>query len=227
MSWDDTLMDSILEKASKYAVPIHGGKYMTKVKWFWGECTKREKSFLDDLESASFAHCLSQFPSMRRWKRGDFLFLSGPAGTGAQQWHFDTREGLMAVTGTVGGSTTPTEFAPFVYTSIDVDDENLHLVTNTMKLPKEWTDIEPYVTPPEWHAPKTIFPFMTDALHRGPAVPMGAKDRMGIYISWGPDGANTNRFIDKTFFNSLVDKYVYTHTHKPPPHLHNHHHHTI
>jgi hypothetical protein len=212
MAWDDTLMESILIKARFYAMPIHGGKYQTKVQWFWRECTPQEKTFLDQLTDACFEHALSQFPRMLAWARRDFLFLDGPPGSESQQWHFDTREDMVGMTITVGGSKTPTEFAPLVYASIDVDDEHLHTIAAKMQLPKIWAGQPAFVPPKEWNSTKTLFPFMANALHRGPAVPLRAPTRAGIYMTWGPDGTNTERFIDNTFFNSLVDQYVYTHT---------------
>ena len=141
-------------------------------------------------------------PQMQYWRLIEAVFLFAPAGVKPQQWHADTRGQYVGQNTVFQGYDMPTEFADLEYNSLDVQDEDLPSVAQAMDLPKSWASMKPATHWQGLHGRLLVVPFYTDSLHRGPSVP--TLERVSYYSAWGPPGANTRRFVNEEFWNSLL-----------------------
>ena len=202
LEWDETLVASIIKKAQQHSFPIQGGKRQAAKSNFYAKLNKAEQMHLFALERACFNHAVSQNPLIADWDNIDLAILWAEPETNCQEWHLDTMEAIVAATVVASGHPTPTEFADLKYRDIDVDDDDFDIVANAMNLPLDWTTLQPASRPRWCFDPKTLFTFMANAVHRGPAIPKGAPARVSFFFSWGPHGsdtAETGVFVNQTF----------------------------
>ena len=212
LEWDELLVASIIKKAQQVSLPIQGGKQQATKSNFYAKLNKAEKMHLCALEHACFNHVVNQNQLIAGWDNIDLVILWAEPETNFQEWHLDTMEAIVAATVVAAGHPTPTEFADLNYRDIDVGDAEFDNVANAMDLPLDWTTLKPASRPSWCVAPKTLFPFKTNAMHRGPAIPKGAPARVSFFFSWGPHGhdpAGTDLFVNQTFFDSHRYKGVY------------------
>ena len=216
--YDDLVMARIVTKVSPFKRPVHGEKTYAQRPAYTNALDTVEKRFLENVVAVAFEHGAKHYPGMAAYENIDLSFVFGPPGTACQQWHMDSRDPLKPVVSAtliVAGAedACPTEFADIKYVASNVEDDQIAAVALAMKLPMDWKTLVPAKVLDSHRGPHVLRIFHGDAIHRAPANPLGALERVCLFLSWGPPGATTERVTFEQHYNIMrVGTHIHIHT---------------